>query len=206
MISFTGEAPEPKRINASKDSVCAANKQLFTEDIVVTDGKLANVMVFLRSGDALDGYVFAPPTTEISLAHLNCQFVPHVLGLQVQQTLMIGNSDSTYHNTYLGSDFSMVNNVGYAPLDHRFTHPEVAIPVTDNQHPWEKAYVSVFTHPFFAVSARDGSYQISGVPPGRYTIVAWHERFGEKTAEISVGLQEQKPVDFAFNPLPKQGM
>lgn len=203
VISFTGDVPEPQRINTRAKPVCAA-KQLFTEDIVVTNGKLANVMVFLRSGDALETYVFDPPKAEISLAHLGCQIVPHVLGLQVQQTLNIGNSDSTYHNTYLGPDDSMANPVGYPPLARRFTQPEFAIPVTCNQHRWEKAYVSVFTHPFFAVSARDGSYQISGVPPGRYTIVAWHERFGEKTMEISVSAQEQKTVDFAFDSLPKQ--
>jgi len=70
-----------------------------------------------------------------------------------------------------------------------------------NQHPWEKAYISVFTHPFFAVTARDGSYEISGIPPGQYTIAAWHERFGEQTAEISIGTRERKTLDFAFKPL-----
>ena len=71
-------------------------------------------------------------------------------------------------------------------------------PVTDNQHPWQKAYVSILSHPFFAVSARNGSYQISGLPPGQYTVVAWHERFGEQRAEISVAAGEQKNLDFTF--------
>jgi hypothetical protein len=72
------------------------------------------------------------------------------------------------------------------------------IPVKCNQHPWEKAYVAVFSHPFFAISALNGSYQISGLPPGQYTIVAWHERFGEQRAEVSVGVKERKNQDFSF--------
>lgn len=210
-ISFTGETPAPKRIDASGDSVCETNnRELFTEDIVVTEGKLANVMVFLRSGEALEWYVFDGPKADTSLDHRSCQFVPHVLGMRVQQTLKIANLDATYHNTHFlprqNPDWNQTNVPDGDPLQHKFTQPEVAIPVKDNQHPWEKAYVSVFTHPFFAVSARDGSYQISGVPPGRYTIVAWHERFGEKTTEISIGVQERKTVDFAFSPLSKEGM
>ena len=202
-ISFVGKPPEPRLIDRSADPVCEGdNRRLFTEDVVVTKGNLANVLVYLRSGDALEWYVFEAPTTDVSLSRRYCQFVPHVFGMQIQQTLKIAAGDATYHNTHLtprdNPDWNQSQAPNSDPLEHKFMRSEIAIPVKDNQHPWEKAYVSVFTHPFFSVSGRDGSYEISGVPPGQYTIVAWHERFGEQTAEISIGVREQKTLDFAF--------
>ena len=86
------------------------------------------------------------------------------------------------------------------PLRHKFAATDVLIPVKCNQHPWEKAYVAVLPHPFFAVTAQDGSYKISGLPPGQYTVVAWHERFGEQRTEIAVGVTEKKNLDFSFKP------
>jgi hypothetical protein len=204
-ISFVGEAPQPSSIYAGSNPVCQTGRRnSLTEDIVVSKGKLANVLVYLRSGEPLDSYTFEAHTRGVTLSRQGCQFVPHVLGMQIQQTLYMANEDPIYHNLYLKTQdglFSAALHVNYRPLDHYFTKSEVGIPAWCNQHPSEKAYVSVFTHPFFAVSARDGLYEISGVPPGQYTIVAWHERLGEQTAEISIGVGEQKPLDFAFKPL-----
>ena len=207
-VSFVGQAPEPKRIDRSADPVCQADDQdLFTEDMVVSRGKLANVLVYVESGDALEWYVFEAPRAEVSIAHQNCQLVPHVLGLQIQQTLKISNADATTHNTHLipklNPDWNQSQAANSEPLQHKFTSPEIDMPLKDNQHPWERAYVSVFSHPFFSVSGRDGSFQIFGLPPGQYTIVAWHERLGEQTAEISIGVRETKTLDFAFKPREK---
>lgn len=207
-ISFIGEPPQPKRIDAGADPVCEAdNRELFTEDVIVKAGKLANVLVYVQSGEALNWYVFDAPGTEVSLAHHGCQIVPHVMGMQIQQTLKIANEDATTHNTNLSPKNSAFSNQsqpqGGTPLTHKFTAPEVLIPVKDNQHPWEKAYVAVLAHPFFAVSAQDGSYEISGLPPGQYTVVALHERFGEQRVEVTVGVREKKNLDFSFKPLDK---
>ena len=202
-ISFDGKPPQPRRIDGSADSVCEADgSELFTQDVIVKAGKLANVFVYVQSGDALNWYTFDAPSTEVSLAHRGCQYVPHVLAMNVQQTLKVANEDTTTHNTH----FTGKNNADWnqsqaqeAPvLTHKFTAPEIPITVKDNHHPWEKAYVAVFSHPFFAVSALNGSYTISGLPPGQYTVVAWHEKFGEQRAEVSVGVKERKNLDFSF--------
>jgi uncharacterized protein (DUF2141 family) len=74
------------------------------------------------------------------------------------------------------------------------------IPVKCNQHPWMKMYLNVSANPFFAVSAKDGSFEIKALPPGEYTIAAVHERMGEKTQKITVGPKEAKRVDFGFSP------
>ncbi|HEX7723708.1 MAG TPA: carboxypeptidase regulatory-like domain-containing protein [Pyrinomonadaceae bacterium] len=201
-ISFIGEPPQPKRIDGSADSQCEAGNELFTEDVIVKAGKLANTFVYVQSGDALDWYVFEAPATEVSLAHHGCQFGPRVIGMQIQQTLKIANEDATTHNTHFmpknNADWNQSQPEGATPLMHKFAEPEVLIPVKCNQHPWEKAYVAVLSHPFFAVSSQNGAYEISGLPPGQYSLVAWHEKFGEQRAEVSIGVKEKKNLDFSF--------
>ena len=201
-VTFAGKIQQRKLIDTSSDPVCQdANPELYTEDIIITAGKLANVFVYV-SGDMLELYAFDAPKPEVLLAHRGCQFVPHVLAMQLSQTLKLANEDATTHNTHFkpkdNKDWNQSQPGNSPPIERKFETAEVLIPVRDNQHPWQKAYVSILSHPFFAVSARNGSYQISGLPPGQYTVVAWHERFGEQRSEISVGVSEQKNLDFTF--------
>jgi hypothetical protein len=79
-----------------------------------------------------------------------------------------------------------------------FAHPEIMIPLQCNQHPWMRAYVSVLPHPYFAVSAADGSFQIKNLPPGEYTLVAVHEKFGEQTIKVKVGAKQMAQAEFSF--------
>ena len=201
-VTFAGKILQRKLIDTSSDPVCQdANPELYTEDIIITAGKLANVFVYV-SGDMLELYAFDAPKSDVLMAHRGCQLVPHVLGMQLSQTLKIANEDATTHNTHFmlkaNKDWNQSQPEKSPPIERKFETAEVLIPVRDNQHPWQKAYVSILSHPFFAVSARNGSYQIAGLPPGQYTVVAWHERFGEQRAEISVGVSEQKNLDFTF--------
>ena len=200
---FDGQPPQPRRIDGSADPVCeAGDRELYTEDVIVKAGKLANVFVYVESGDALNWYSFEAPTTEVSVAHNGCQLVPHVLGMRLQQTLKIANDDGTTHNSHLvpkmNPDWNQSQPPGAEPLTHKFTAPEIFIPLKCNQHPWEKANISVLDHPFFAVSGLNGAYSISGLPPGQYSVVARHERFGEQRSEVSVGVKETKNLDFSF--------
>jgi hypothetical protein len=201
-ITFEGKPSQPKLIEAAADPVCQG-QDLYTEDVIVRAGKLANVFVYVRSGDLIELYSFEARSKEVSLSNQGCRLVPHVMGMQTQQTLKISNEDATTHNIHftakVNADWNQSQSAGSAALEHKFTQPEVLIPVKDNLHPWEKSYVAVLSHPFFAVSALNGSYRISGLPPGQYTLVAWHERFGEQTMEVSVGVNEKKKVDFSFS-------
>ena len=202
-INFLGEAPPRKMIDESADMVCMQmNPKARTEDVIVTDGRLANVLVYVQSGSALDAYQFETPAEEAVLEHKRCRYAPHVQGIQTGQTLKIINSDQTVHNIHptpkVNQEWNMSQGIDAPPILKQFSSPELLIPFKCNQHPWEKAYVGVFEHPFFAVSARDGSYRIEGLPAGTYTIAAWHERFATKSVQVTIAPHESRTLDFSF--------
>lgn len=204
-INFVGVPPAREKIDVGQDANCVAiSRNLRTEYAVVTNGKLANVFVYVMSGGAVNDYRFETPSSAVELEHKGCRYVPHVLGIQTGQTLRIINSDPAMHNTHpsphLNEDFNRTQPPGATPMEHKFNRAEVFIPVKDNQHPWEKALVSVLAHPFFAVSDVQGQYKIEGLPPGTYRVAALHEWFGEQRAEITVGTTESKTLNFTFKP------
>lgn len=210
-IAYTGTPPAPKKIDTSADPACGAkNPNLATEDNVVTNGKLANVFVYIKDGTTADGkklaeISFATPSSPITLDQNGCHYRPHVLGAMVNQDIQITNSDPTTHNIHFtpksNPDWNQSQPNGAPPLMHKLARAEVLVPVKCNQHPWMKAYVGVLKHPFFAVSAEDGTYTIKGVPPGTYTVVAWHEggaTGSEKPMTVTVPANGSAKADFAF--------
>ena len=202
-IIFTGAAPAPKTIDMGQDPVCVtAGTEKTTEDVVVKDGKLANVFVYVKSGGAADKFSFNP-TGDAVLDQKGCRYHPHVLGVMTKQNIKITNSDNTTHNIHpspsANQEWNQSQTAGAGPLEKSFARKEVLIPVKCNQHPWMKAYIGVLPHPFFAVSKDDGSYTIANLPPGEYTIAAWHEKYGEQTQKVTIGAKESKTQDFTFS-------
>lgn len=201
-VLFVGEPPTPKVIDTSADPSCEkANPRLKTEDVVIKEGMIANVFVYVK-GSALDTLSFETPDSPVFLDQRGCRFAPHVIGVQTGQTLMITNSDPTHHNIHPtpknNAEWNQTQPSEAPPIIKQFPRPELLIPIKCNQHPWMKAYAGVLPHPFFAVSDDSGFYRIEGLPPGNYTIVAWHEKFGEQTAEITIAPYERRSLDFAF--------
>jgi len=203
-IAFSGTPPAPKPLDFAADPVCvsaATNKT--TDDVMVKDGKLANVFVYIKSGGAVDKYSFTAPAGGPEIDQKGCRYAPHVLGAMTKQNIKIVNSDNTTHNIHFtpdkNPDWNQSEPPGSPALEKSFARVEILIPVKCNVHPWMKAYVGVLPHPFFGVSGEDGSYAIKGLPPGDYTIVAWHEKYGEQTQKITVGAKETKTQDFTFS-------
>jgi hypothetical protein len=201
-IKLDGKRAKPRRIDMSADVVCyQVNSDPKTEDVVSNKGNLANVFIYVKS-EALDSYTFEPPDSPATLEHKGCRYVPHVLGMRVGQPLAILNSDPTYHNTHptpkSNSEWNQTQSPGSPALKKTFDQPDL-IPFKDNQHPWERGYVGVFAHPFFAISDESGNYRIEGLPPGRYTVVCHHEIFGEKTVEVTLVAGEAKDLGFSFD-------
>lgn len=208
-INFTGAPPAPKPISMDQDPVCASsNPNAATEDIVVNGDKLQNVFVYIKDGKIgdknLSSYKFDPPGQPAELDQHACHYVPHVMGVQTSQPFEVVNSDQTPHNVNvdakLNDKFNQGQPPGSAPIIKQFKRPETLIPVKCNQHPWMRAYVGVLSHPFFAVTDKDGHFEIKGVPPGTYTVVAWHEKYPQGlTQSVTVGASEKKEQNYSFS-------
>ena len=210
-VAYNGTPPAPKKIDTSADAVCAQrNPNLESEDNKVTNGKLANVFVYIKDGTLADGtkisgWEFPIPTDPVVLDQSGCHYVPHVIGIRTNQTLKITNSDPTQHNIHpspkINEEWNQSQANGAAPIEKKFTRAETLIPVKCNQHPWMKSYVGVLKHSFFAVSAADGTFTIKGVPAGTYTVVAWHEGGAngtEQTKQVKVDAKGSATAEFAF--------
>src|SRR6266404_5492264 len=212
VVAYNGAAPEAKKIDTSADSVCTSKSpNLTTEEWVIKDGKLANSYVYIKEGTLADGtkvgdYATWPNSpTSTTLDQNGCHYKPHVLGVVVNEPISITNSDPTTHNVHfpqgLNPDWNQSQTSGQGPLTHKLARAEVLVPVKCNQHPWMKSYVGVTKHPFFAVTGDDGSFTIKGVPPGKYTVVAWHEGGAngtEKPMDVTVPAKGSATADFSF--------
>lgn len=201
-ISFDGAPPAGKKIDMSQDANCANSAgDKTTDDVLVADGKLGNVFVYLKGGP-VDKFSFPTPSDPVVLDQQGCRYHPRVLGIQTNQTLKVTNSDSTTHNIHpspkVNQEWNQMQAQGAPAIEKQFGRAETLIPVKCNQHPWMKANVGVLGHPCFAVSAKDGTYTIKNVPPGTYTLVFFHEVFGEQTQQVTIAAKESKTQDITY--------
>ena len=203
VVYFDGAPPERTVVEMGADSYCAKvdEKDRLAEDVLAEHGRLADVFVYVKSA-ALDGAEFETPRQAAVLERRKCRTVPRLLGVRAGQDVIFRNGDQTTHNFNIQSLKNEKSNMSVPPgggdIVFKYENPERFIPVKCNQHPWEKGYIGVFSHPFFAVSDGKGFFTIEGLPPGRYTVVAWHVKLGAQTAEVEVGVRESKNVDFTF--------
>ncbi len=202
VVKFEGTPPKRSRIDMSQDPLCAKGHSTppMTEDVVAgPDGGLANVVVYVSEG--LTSHDFQPPQQPAVLEQKGCEYRPHVLAVQAGQKINIVNSDETTHNIHPtpsnNREWNMTQPHG-VPLEQSFAREEIAVPVKCNVHPWMKGHIAVFKHPYFAVSDKNGSFEIKGLPPGSYTITAWQEKLGTQIQKVTVAAGRAETVNFTF--------
>lgn len=203
-IRFTGKKPVARKIDLDQDPECvrAHGKRIATDDgsSVNANGTLPHVFVYLKTG--LEGKAFQPPAEPVNIDQKGCWFHPHVVGIQTGQTLSVSNSDPLTHNIHpmaeKNREWNQSQSQGDPELKRRFARSEVMIPVKCNIHGWMRAFIGVVDHPYFAVTGADGVFEIPNVPPGSYTIAAWHEKFGDQEQAVTLASSASVNAIFTF--------
>ena len=203
VVKFQGAPPAMPAIQMSADPYCAsqhASAPVKDEEVVVgPGGELANVFVYIKN---INGN-YPPPSTPVVLDQHGCQYHPHMIPIQVGQPLQIKNSDATLHNIHalpvVNSQFNEGQPVQGMVSTKKLDKAEITpFKVKCDVHGWMKAWMAVMPNPFYSVSQSNGTFTISNLPPGQYTIVAWHEKYGPQEQQITVGPKESKTVDFTY--------
>ena len=205
-VTLEGPAPanEPIRMNADPVCVREVKGTVQQETFVVgAGGAIANVFVYVKDG--LGDYAFEAPAGPATLDQKGCRYTPHVFGIRVGQLLEIVNSDPTLHNIHAqprsNREFNTGQPIQGMKTTHTFATREVMVPFKCDVHGWMNAYVGVLDHPYFATTDKDGKFELKTLPPGTYTLEAWHEKLGTMEQKITVAAKESKEVNFSFKPV-----
>lgn len=196
-----GGAPRDTSITPSHDlSVCRP----FTQSMVTSrDGGVGNSVVWLV-GVATGPRDDAPRRVRVVLD--GCRLEPRVQRVRAGGTVMITSRDAMMtrlqfvdvgdvtapRGTVLFNDAGQV-----VPTSAAVALPGL-VQIRDDLHPWVRAYLAVTPHPFVAVTDADGAFRFDNVPPGRYTIVVWHEHFGAKQQRVRVQAHIETRVEMAY--------
>jgi plastocyanin len=198
VVRFTGRAPEMKVPKKRKDAEFCKATQVPYNAVVVSDGKLRDVLVRLSNASVKGDY--EPPDAHAQIFQSECMYVPRIQGVVAGQTIDIRNADQTLHNvhTYKGAEtwFNRAQVKGTEPITKEMPDDPALVKFACDVHPWMRAFVVVNAHPFFSVTGPDGVFSVERVPDGDYTLEAWHPRYGVKIAKVNV--VEGTTVEAAF--------
>ncbi|MGZ5499466.1 MAG: carboxypeptidase regulatory-like domain-containing protein [Candidatus Aminicenantales bacterium] len=202
-VVYEGKVPTFTPIDMNADPACKAkNPSPVMPEVLVLGDQSRIVNVFVSVVTAFPGKTFPPPKEPAVIAQHGCVYQPHVIGMMAGQELLFKNSDGVLHNVHALPVKNRPFNIGMPPtLTEKgkvLELPEAAFKVKCDIHPWMQAYVAVMTHPFFAVTGKDGTFLIKDLPAGTYEIEAWHEKLGTRKASVTVGAADTKTLDFTL--------
>ncbi|MFY0565507.1 carboxypeptidase regulatory-like domain-containing protein [Archangium lansingense] len=196
-VTFKGTPPAPAAVKPSDDPACDG-MALKDQSVLVTEGKLANVLVRVR------GLVpRSRPAQPALIDQQKCTYTPRVQGVTAGQQVFIKNSDGTLHNARALTGSKTVFNVAQPPnakaVPRNLPAEAEVIRFKCDIHPWMAAWVVVNPNPYFATSGADGSFSIEHLPAGTYTLEAWHETLGTRTADVTVTEGGTATASFEFS-------
>jgi plastocyanin len=203
-VTYEGTPAKAKTIDMSKEPSCAKEHAtpITTETVVTGPGNsLANVVVYISAGAPDE----PPPSTSANFTQKGCQYLPHMLAFQVGQELKISNDDQTSHNIHplakINREWNKSQPPGTPPITDKYDKAEM-IPVKCNIHPWMHGTFAVLKNSHYAVSGEDGSFKLPNLPPGKYTVTAFQESYGDMTQDVVIAGGDTKTISFVFKAKP----
>ena len=203
-VTYTGTPAKSKAIDMSKEPSCAKQHTTpVTTETVVTGANnvLENVVVYVSAGADEPN----APSQAVTFTQKGCQYIPHVLVMHAGQELDVINADQTSHNIHplakTNREWNKSQPPGAPPIKDKFDAPEF-ISVKCNIHPWMHGWFAVLKTNHYSISGDNGGFTLPNLPPGKYTVTAWHEDYGTKTQDITISGNETKTVDFTFTAKP----
>ncbi len=202
-VTLEGTPPAPHEIMLSGSPTCAklhSSPLIYPEVVTGNRGALADVIVYVKSG--VEDYRFTAPAAPARIDQRGCMYEPHVQGIMVGQKISVTNTDPVLHNVLMLPRQNIPLNksqpIGSTPIETSFDRPELAMKVLCNIHPWMCAYVFAFSHPYFDVTSKKGTFELKNLPPGTYTIEAWQEKYGTQDQSVTLAAKQSKSISFAF--------
>lgn len=204
-VTYEGKVPALKPIAMDADPNCAKKHTtpVPSDMLLLGDGNtMGNILVRVVGGLPA-GKTYPAPTTPAVLDQNGCRYEPHVLGIQIGQPFRILNSDGILHNVHslpkVNKPFNMAMPANRKETETKFDKEESVFQVKCDVHPWMSAYIAVMTHPFYAVTKKDGKFSIANLDPGTYEVEAWHEKLGTQKATVTIAAAgDSKAVNFKF--------
>jgi plastocyanin len=196
-IKFAGAVPAPEPWGGAANADCRTLHPETIQLVKVQDGKLEDAFVYVKAG--LPEGSYEAPEKAISVDQKGCEFTPRVFGVMAEQPIEFGNSDAFMHNVK-SPEFNQGLATKGIKMKLKLSTEGVMVPVRCDVHPWMRASAGVMSHPYFDVSKADGSFKISGLVDGEYTVAVWHEKLGTKEATIKVAGATPAVLDFELSP------
>ena len=201
VVTFEGDPPPRAELKMNADPVCAKkSKGQKSESVLVKDGKLQNVVVYISSDIAAK-----PAAGEVVVDQNGCMYRPRVQCAAAGQTIKITNGDATMHNVHAylgeGKGKTLFNQaqVPNGPAITKTTKKAGELwHFTCDVHPWMEGFVFVANNGYCAVTGEDGFFSIEGLAPGEYELTFWHEKYGTKTQKVTVPGDKDAEVTVAY--------